>query len=149
MYGSDCSVSADGAHALVVDGTRGALVYSRHSKVHRASAWLPGGAPADAYAVTASALCRTGQHAVLQVQPSARRRQRVRQPVLRLFTAGALGDWSAVCDIQLPRVHVPGEAPGGRVLRSSAVLKHAHRRASRRAIAVACRVRTPPQATSA
>lgn len=99
-YGSGCGASRDGRVVLVADAGRGALVYSRHAQArsgpHRASGWLPGGAPGERYAVLAAALSAGGRRAALLVQPA-----RGGSALLRLFAADELGAWTpaSVCDI--------------------------------------------------
>jgi hypothetical protein len=118
-FGQSCQLSSDGRIAIVLDGTRGAFVYSKEAHTprgstaaYRAAGWLAGAPANQAYRVTTAALSQSGQQAALLVQGiqaggGAAGRQAAGYAALKVFAADGFGHWGDVCSIQL------SAGPGG------------------------------------
>lgn len=104
---------------MLLDGSRGALVYSReaHSPrgstpAYRAAGWLAGAPAQQQYRVLSAGLSPQGKQAALLVQGAS---STAGSSALKVFAADGFGHWSEVCSIP---VQGPVEQPGGLCLHS-------------------------------
>lgn len=112
-FGQSCQLSSNGHTALVLDGSRGAMVYSRElstargaTAAFRATGWLAGAPAQQHYQVLAAALSLDGSMAALLVQGvqglrSAGGAAEGSHTTLRVFAADGFRRWGEVCSIQL------------------------------------------------
>jgi hypothetical protein len=108
-FGQACQLSEDGRTALVLDASRGAMMYSREAHTprgaaaaYRAAGWLAGAPGRQQYRVAAAGLGADGRQAALLVQGgSTSDATAVSNATLKVFAANSFGQWSDVCSIPL------------------------------------------------
>lgn len=104
-FGQSCKLSVDGRTALLLDGSRGAMVYRREAHTSRgsipafrAAGWLAGAPAQKQYRVLSAGLSSEGKQAALLVQGTSSTGS---YSALKVFAADSFGHWSEACSIPL------------------------------------------------